>query len=124
HCGGRCTSHQLRTEMITPMHHCTIRHPPGFRLLPYTTLFRSRRDRMRLHSRGRPRHALRLEPGGLHAELLLLPHRHAEAGPKPRSEEHTSELQSREKLVCRLLQEKTKPACSAQTVPAAASALA
>ena len=36
-----------------------------------------RRDRVRLHPRDRPRHALRLEPGRLHAHLLLLPHRHA-----------------------------------------------
>ena len=36
-----------------------------------------RRDRVRLHPRERPRHALRLEPGRLHADLHLLPHRHA-----------------------------------------------
>ena len=41
------------------------------------------RDRDRLHSRGRPRHALHLQPGRLHADLLLLPHRHAEAGAQP-----------------------------------------
>ena len=41
------------------------------------------RDRDRLHPRGGPRHALPLEPGRLHADLLLLPHRHAEAGAQP-----------------------------------------
>jgi hypothetical protein len=43
----------------------------------------SGRDRDRLHPRGRPRHALHLQPGRLHAHLLLLPHRHAEAGAQP-----------------------------------------
>ena len=38
------------------------------------------RSRMRLHSRHRPRHALRLQPGRLHAQLLVLPHRHAAPG--------------------------------------------
>ena len=38
------------------------------------------RGRDRLHPRGRPRHAVRVEPGRLHADLHLLPYRHAEAG--------------------------------------------
>ncbi len=42
-----------------------------------------RRDRDRLHPRGDARHAVRLLPGRLHAQLLLLPHRHAEAGAQP-----------------------------------------
>ena len=42
-----------------------------------------RRDRVRLHPRERPRHALRLQPGRLHADLLLLPHRHAAARAQP-----------------------------------------
>src|SRR6266704_3981957 len=63
-----------------------IRRPPRSTLFPYTTLFRSRRRR-----RG-PFPAL--HPG---AHLLA-----------PRSEEHTSELQSRFDLVCRLLLEKKK----------------
>ena len=41
------------------------------------------RDRDRLHPRGGPRHALRLEPGRLHAHLQLLPYRHAEARAQP-----------------------------------------
>jgi len=40
-------------------------------------------DRDRLHSRGRARHAVHLEPGRLHAHLFLLPYRHPEAGPQP-----------------------------------------
>ena len=41
------------------------------------------RDGDGLHSRGGPRHALRLLPGRLHAHLHLLPYRHAEAGAQP-----------------------------------------
>jgi FAD-dependent oxidoreductase domain-containing protein 1 len=41
------------------------------------------RDRDRLHPEEGPRHALRLQPGRLHAHLLVLPHRHAEAGAQP-----------------------------------------
>jgi 23S rRNA (adenine2503-C2)-methyltransferase len=45
---------------------------------------RAPRDRDGLHPRGRPRHAVHLEPGRLHAHLLVLPHRHAAAGAQPR----------------------------------------
>ena len=41
-----------------------------------------RRNRVRLHSGNGPRHALRLEPGRLHAQLLLLPYRHDAARPQ------------------------------------------
>ena len=41
------------------------------------------RDRDRLHPRGRPRHAVHLEPGRLHADLHVLPYRHAAAGAQP-----------------------------------------
>src|SRR5216683_6219495 len=61
-----------------------IRRPPRSTLFPYTTLFRS---------------------------MLCwrhLPPRRGTAAPKHRSEEHTSELQSRSDLVCRLLLEKKK----------------
>src|SRR6266498_5643170 len=61
-----------------------IRRPPRSTLFPYTTLFRPDRD-------GHPR-------------LRPLPAFH----PRFRSEEHTSELQSRPHLVCRLLLEKKK----------------
>src|SRR3712207_7842022 len=67
-----------------------IRRPPRSTLLPYTTLFRS----------GVP----------VREEELLLPG-HAEELPDlavRRSEEHTSELQSRQYLVCRLLLEKKR----------------
>src|SRR5258707_4005615 len=52
----------------------------------------------------------RREGGAPHERIeLVAPHRHAEAALQARSEEHTSELQSRQYLVCRLLLEKTKP---------------
>src|SRR3712207_7074893 len=89
-----------------------IRRPPRSTLFPYTTLFRSR---LALEARGDGVHE---ERGGEHA------HRHHHAGGQReqsehrardpirllrvplRSEEHTSELQSRQYLVCRLLLEK------------------
>src|SRR5215475_14915586 len=61
-----------------------IRRPPRSPLFPYTTLFRT---------------CPRTGPPGRPA---------GRCGPHPRSEEHTSELQSRENLVCRLLLEKKK----------------
>src|SRR3989442_10412348 len=71
-----------------------IRRPPRSTLFPYTTLFRSLLEE-RLH-RG-PDHPLLVVGGNQHA--------HNE---ERRSEEHTSELQSRPHLVCRLLLEKKK----------------
>src|SRR6266496_4610248 len=62
-----------------------IRRPPRSTLFPYTTLFRSSDG----HGRANPLQG-------------------AEPQPDRRSEEHTSELQSRRDLVCRLLLEKKK----------------
>src|SRR3712207_7204692 len=83
-----------------------IRRPPRSTLFPYTTLFRSGSG------------LLVDDQGGLEALLetvaarrrLRLPDRGAAGrrGRDPRSEEHTSELQSRQYLVCRLLLEKKK----------------
>src|SRR3712207_7399267 len=93
-----------------------IRRPPRSTLLPYTTLFRSPRravpllpDRGR-HARGL---AVRRVPGPPPAADPVPPvgvHRAGglAVGRPPRSEEHTSELQSRQYLVCRLLLEKKK----------------
>src|SRR3712207_7649866 len=79
-----------------------IRRPPRSTLFPYTTLFRSRCGR-RVRRAGRP---LDADPR-LHAGASDRPPR--EDGVRPRrSEEHTSELQSRQYLVCRLLLEKNK----------------
>src|SRR3712207_7756850 len=97
-----------------------IRRPPRSTLFPYTTLFRSRqRLDQRLHARDLVGHGA--EPG-MEDDLLqradaalqpllavLVPEELGvgEAGAQ-RSEEHTSELQSRQYLVCRLLLEKKK----------------
>src|SRR3712207_7682957 len=90
-----------------------IRQPPRSTLFPYTTLFRS----VRGERAGQPPARCARAAGG-HGRLTLglariercspafrpgLHRRHADAD---RSEEHTSELQSRQYLVCRLLLEK------------------
>src|SRR5690349_22790011 len=82
------------------------RRPPSSTLFPYTTLFRSAElgDR----ALGQQLVELRIvEPGDLDALLhvLALAALHQD---QLRSEEHTSELQSRRDLVCRLLLEKKK----------------
>src|SRR5258707_5955932 len=88
-----------------------IRRPPRSTLFPYTTLFRSagdhrrRRDRRRGDSReaqGADRQGRRLGRAAWRLSGV------------PRSEEHTSELQSRQYLVCRLLLEKKNTAISRQ----------
>src|SRR3712207_9545567 len=101
-----------------------IRRPPRSTLLPYTTLFRSRADRVgeELHAHGRDAHRDRgdlflahrdprpSQPGVAQAEVdeedqadedqrEVVPGSEVEGG---RSEEHTSELKSRQYLVCRL----------------------
>src|SRR5687768_18037272 len=74
-----------------------IRRPPRSTLFPYTTLFRS----------GRGDEFGTVEPGKL-ADLLVLDGDVLADIAILRSEEHTSELQSRLHLVCRLLLEKKK----------------
>src|SRR3712207_8322125 len=75
-----------------------IRRPPRATLFPYTTLFRSPAAR---DPRAPPRRGARPpRPSGPR------PRRVAATRPPSRSEEHTSELQSRQYLVCRLLLEK------------------
>src|SRR3712207_6962582 len=86
-----------------------IRRPPRSTLFPYTTLFRSRDDYagLRLVLSSGAVVLARVVPmafGGS-AELLLHALKRLVLG---RSEEHTSELQSRQYLVCRLLLEKKK----------------
>src|SRR2546422_8312641 len=74
-----------------------IRRPPRSTLFPYTTLFRS----VRFFG-----HQVDVSPYMQAADCLVCPTIWAEAA--GRSEEHTSELQSRLHLVCRLLLEKKK----------------
>src|SRR3712207_7028906 len=89
-----------------------IRRPPRSTLFPYTTLFRSY-----LHARRSRRDGLLAQAGKLGRRRLCRLHGRepdrlsvGEMGRAPdvRSEEHTSELQSRQYLVCRLLLEKKK----------------
>src|SRR3712207_7256703 len=81
-----------------------IRRPPRSTLFPYTTLFRSRRIRGAASpSRSRSQHR-RDQRGSLRGPGCSPRERRS---PR-RSEEHTSELQSRQYLVCRLLLEKKK----------------
>src|SRR3712207_8502011 len=104
-----------------------IRRPPRSTLFPYTTLFRS--DTVHIDTnkytdvkmgdeilKYRPV-VVGSGPAGLFASLIL-----AQRGYKPlmlergmRSEEHTSELQSRQYLVCRLLLEKKNPISASLT---------
>src|SRR5436190_14979187 len=90
-----------------------IRPPPISTLFPYTTLFRSRQA-----YESRPRQ-LRIPFPGLRRGQLPL-RRSAPAcwcgWPHPRSEEHTSELQSHSDLVCRLLLEKKKTEAKSQQI--------
>src|SRR5207253_9880829 len=100
----RQTSHQLQPNQATYQTRHTFQPPtyPQSTLFPYTTLFRSR--------------ASASAPGGLRGGGTGRSRRGAAARPprtRPlptrrcrRSEEHTSELQSRGQLVCRLLLEK------------------
>src|SRR3712207_7255262 len=86
-----------------------IRRPPRSTLFPYTTLFRSdrqraRRQQLRVEADGHVLHRVHVERGGRRPAPAVV----AEAGQHARSEEHTSELQSRQYLVCRLLLEKKK----------------
>src|SRR3712207_7103647 len=87
-----------------------IRRPPRSTLFPYTTLFRSRPRRRRREPRRR-RHAPRLARHTRPPRARTRParlRRKASGLRRLRSEEHTSELQSRQYLVCRLLLEKKK----------------
>src|SRR3712207_8290886 len=89
-----------------------IRRPPRSTLFPYTTLFRSRHvlaGGARRHGRAVPRHGRgywRRDPLRCRSTQEAA-RRFLELHPW-RSEEHTSELQSRQYLVCRLLLEKKK----------------
>src|SRR3712207_8761692 len=91
-----------------------IRRPPRSTLFPYTTLFRSLgsafdRVQERMSLPDERRIALGWRCGAVIGPRLARPLAGAPAaGVRLRSEEHTSELQSRQYLVCRLLLEKKK----------------
>src|SRR3712207_7429714 len=82
-----------------------IRRPPRSTLFPYTTLFRSQEypvpeDGIAVLRLGEVPEVRVLDAARVMARIAIIPRR--------RSEEHTSELQSRQYLVCRLLLEKKK----------------
>src|SRR2546428_7464122 len=83
-----------------------IRRPPRSTLFPYTTLFRSATA---WSARPRARAVCRRRQGEF-ARSWNPPQRATRSVKRRRSEEHTSELQSRSDLVCRLLLEKKKTA--------------
>src|SRR3712207_7435492 len=98
-----------------------IRRPPRSTLFPYTTLFRSRTQG---RIRGTPRRSR--PPPDYHLERLALEALldlglAADAATHVRSEEHTSELQSRQYLVCRLLLEKKKKTTTSYISPTTAT---
>src|SRR3712207_8303050 len=86
-----------------------IRRPPRSTLFPYTTLFRSEVPAVAadaaLAVEDRPR---RIEPDGEHDGERDREQQGQQREGDGRSEEHTSELQSRQYLVCRLLLDKKK----------------
>src|SRR3712207_8771145 len=100
-----------------------IRRPPRSTLFPYTTLFRSEVDN--IGDVGQQRQQLRVAGNaGDRAKEVCMPGREVvDADDHPaliatlRSEEHTSELQSRQYLVCRLLLEKKKNTTHYKNIP-------
>src|SRR3989449_4635886 len=115
-----CLLYARRSLLFCLFFFLMIRRPPRSTLFPYTTLFRSRgRDRRAGEETGwwcaeiRPRRTRRsfrrppLAPARCRPEGFRPPwQRRARRAIESRSEEHTSELQSRLHLVCRLLLEK------------------
>src|SRR5436309_11346433 len=85
-----------------------LRRPPRSTLFPYTTLFRSLPSSAPARDGGTPNARDRGRRSACR--------RRTRRGTR-RSEEHTSELQSRENLVCRLLLEKKKQTCRAERQP-------
>src|SRR5258707_3573184 len=95
-----------------------IRRPPRSTLFPYTTLFRSLTTNFMLLPM--------LDDGrvlGRSLEVRTSDRDRPERRTSRRSEEHTSELQSRQYLVCRLLLEKKKRTLSCTYTPATAHSL-
>src|SRR2546429_9909126 len=98
----RKETHRLRLRLFFFL---MIRRPPRSTLFPYTTLFRSKHPAV--HERVRAEVDAGFAAGPLSWERLR-------AMRSLRSEEHTSELQSRLHLVCRLLLEKKKHRASSR----------
>src|SRR3712207_8884497 len=92
-----------------------IRRPPRSTLFPYTTLFRSSAQQVSMRTAAHQHQILdregegaRMDLGHIGDQARPLLYREPAQSLAGRSEEHTSELQSRQYLVCRLLLEKKK----------------
>src|SRR5439155_27192093 len=107
-----------RLSLISPLVFLFLipRRQPRSTLFPYTTLFRSRHGAIAVSRRRRKRYIIAARANLVKPVLLVHPSLGPRGfvlstkprGPRLRSEEHTSELQSRGHLVCRLLLEKKK----------------
>src|SRR3712207_8607812 len=107
--------------MVSHVFFLMIRRPPRSTLFPYTTLFRSRSHGQQgepgLGAAGQePAQRRRGDQGVVGVEDGRVAGEAFQVGCRLRSEEHTSELQSRQYLVCRLLLEKKKRQLLAPTV--------
>src|SRR3712207_6890123 len=99
----------MRTSLIIVFFFLMIRRPPRSTLFPYTTLFRSPTSALDPEMIKEVLDAMEeLAESGM--TMIVVTHEmgFARAVADRRSEEHTSELQSRQYLVCRLLLEKKK----------------
>src|SRR3989441_12957520 len=111
-----CSASHTRCAYVLLFFFLMIRRPPRSTLFPYTTLFRSPARSARpvvpggLATRQRRGAAALRRPPGVRGLPQGRPAR-------PRSEEHTSELQSLAYLVCRLLLEKKKHLCLSEHAP-------
>src|SRR5690606_40140221 len=98
------------------------RRPPGSTLFPYTTLFRSPGDaggaelsELTGEAPGHRTSADARDPSAMISQSRASATLSSAPSGRTRSEEHTSELQSRENLVCRLLLEKKKTTANTST---------
>src|SRR3712207_7642125 len=96
-----------------------IRRPPRSTLFPYTTLFRSRSP---IQTTDSPKSWRKTPLAGANPRKPASTYSSRTGIPRSRSEEHTSELQSRQYLVCRLLLEKKNKQLHAQDLELAAAA--
>src|SRR5687768_18348487 len=96
------TSVQISSSVRLSFFFLMIRRPPRSTLFPYTTLFRSRTRYRKASNASSPNNCRAADSASARAGQFTWVAR------RGRSEEHTSELQSRLHLVCRLLLEKKK----------------
>src|SRR5699024_12596267 len=106
HCGDRVRMQECLTQRPVPVCFLPIRSPPQSTLFPYTTLFRSP-DGKTVTGTADDQGDYTIETP-TNVDLKGGENIVVTATDKDRSEEHTSELQSRFDLVCRLLLEKKK----------------